>query len=241
MLHRLRYEARILGIGVFGIPLLVIAVFLGVGLLAYYDTLNTGGTHTRAHQDLALGLLFLIEFGLPPVAGIVAANMVSGNPALELHLSLRRSYAGVVELRLLIFAVWVALACALVSVIVRATGYWIAPQPSPLNQLIWAAPALWFLGAGAMLSLLLRSRIASGAILGMLWLGELIFRVWFLQNATLQKTYLFLTLETIPSGSAPDASYWVANRLTLLALAVVFLAVAVLLLRRNEALLGHEA
>src|SRR5690242_11026154 len=109
MLHRLRHEARILGIGTFGMPVLVVAVFLGVGLLAAYDTLHTGGTHTRAHQDLARGLLFLIEFGLPPVAGIVAANMVSGNPAVELHLALRRSYAGVVWLRLLLFAVWVAL------------------------------------------------------------------------------------------------------------------------------------
>jgi hypothetical protein len=241
MLHRLRHETRILGIGTFGMPVLVVAVFLGVGLLAAYDTLHIGGTNTRAHQDLALGLLFLIEFGLPPVAGIVAANMVSGNPAVELHLALRRSYAGVVWLRLLLFAVWVALACVVVSVLVRATGYWIAPQPAPLNQLSWAAPALWFIGAGAMLSLLLRSRIASGAILGMLWLGELVFRTWFLQNTMLQKAYLFLTLETLPSGSAPDAPYWVANRLTLLALSVVFLVAVVLLLRRNEALLGHEA
>jgi len=241
MLHRLRHEVRILGLGTFGMPLLVVAVFLGVGLLAAYDTLHSGGTHARAHHDLALGLLFLIEFGLPPVAGIVAANMVSGNPAVELHLTLRRSYAGVVELRLLIFAAWVALACILMSLIVHAAGYWIAPQPTPLNQLIWAAPALWFLGAGSLLSLLLRSRIASGAILGMLWLGELVFRSWFLQNATLQKTYLFLTLETLPGGSAPNASYWVANRLTLLASSAVFLTVAALLLRSNEALLGHEA
>jgi hypothetical protein len=241
MLDRLRHELRALGIGTLGLPILAAAIFLGVSLLAGYDVRQTSHSDAQAHHDIALGLLFLLEFGLPPVAGIAAANLVASNPAVELHLTLRRSYAGVMWLRLALFVAWVALAAAGASALILAAGYWLAPQTAPRSQLIWAAPTLWFVGAGAVLSLLLRSRAAAGAVLGMIWLGELFFRYFFLQNAVLQKLYLFLTLETLPNGVAPDASYWLANRLTLFGTGLVFLAATALLLRRNEALLGHEA
>jgi hypothetical protein len=127
------------------------------------------------------------------------------------------------------------------SVAIRQAGYWLAPQPSPLDQLIWLAPLLWFICAGAMLALLLRSRVAAGAILGMIWLGELFFRAQILENVYLRNAYLFLTLETLPGGFAPDAVWWTQSRLILLAMAAVFLLIFAALLRRNEALLGHEA
>lgn len=238
---RLRYEARAIGISGFALPVLVVMVFMGVSLLAAYDVVHTGGSAQHAHDDLARGLLLLLEFGLPPVAGLVAANLISNNPAVELHLSLPVRYPAVMELRLVLFLAWAALVGALTTVLVAATSYWIAPQPAPLNQLIWGAPLLWFGGAGAMLSLLLRSRVASSAILGMLWLGELFFRAFFLRDAVRQKLYLFLTLSTLKGGDAPDAPYWMANRLTLIALAIVFFGLVALLLRRNEALLSHEA
>jgi hypothetical protein len=241
MLARLRHEMRAVGLGTFTLPLLVVGIFIGVSLLAVYDVRSTGGSEARAHQDLATGLLFLMEFGIPPVAGIAASNLIANNPALELHLALPKSYVRLMGLRLALFTLWTVCVAALASTLIHASGYWIAPQPAPLNQLAWAAPLLWFTFGGAMLSLLFRSRVASSAILGMLWLGELLFRVFFLQDATLQKAYLFLTLETVRGGFAPDASYWVANRLTLLTMALLFLITLCLLLRRNEALLSHES
>jgi hypothetical protein len=240
-MSRLYYEARALGARTFGLPLLAVAIFVGVSWLAAYDVQATGGTATRAHGDAALGLLFLLEFGLPPVAGIAAAYLVSGNPAIELHLSLKRSYAATTLLRLGMLTLWAIAVCAVTSAVMRQTGYWLAPQPTPLNQLIWLAPLLWFISAGAMLSLLLRSRVAAGAVLGMIWLGELFFRGQILENVYLRTIYLFLTLETLPGGSAPDAAYWTQSRLTLLAMAAAFFLISAALLRRNEALLGHEA
>ncbi len=238
---RLRYELRTLGIGLLGLPLLVVAVFVGVSLLAVFDTTRSGGSSATAHADLARGLLFLVEFGLPPVAGFAASYLVATDPAKELHLSLPIPYRVTMEHRLALFTLWTTLVCAATTAVIVATGYWIAPQPAPLNQLTWLAPLLWFIGSGALLALLLGSWVASSAFLGMLWLGVLFFRWLFLQHRSLRTVYLFLTLETVKDGQAPDASYWVANRLTLIAMAFVFFALVALLLRRNEALLGHES
>ena len=240
-MNRLYYEARALGKRTFGLPLLAVAIFAGVSWLAAYDVRVTGGSAARAHNDAALGLLLLLEFGLPPVAGIAAAYLVSGNPAVELHLTLRRSYAATTLLRLGLLTLWATALCVATSAIIRQAGYWLAPQPMPLDQLLWLAPLLWFICAGAMFALLLRSRVAAGAILGMIWFGELLFRAQILENVYLRNVYLFLTLETLPSGFAPDAAWWTQSRLILLAMAAVFLLIFAALLRRNEALLGHEA
>src|SRR5215470_5165759 len=175
-MSRLYYEARALGKRTFGLPLLAVAIFAGVSWLAAYDVGATGGTAARAHNDAALGLLLLLEFGLPPVAGIAAAYLVSGNPAVELHLTFRRSYAGATLLRLGLLTLWAVVVTAATGFIIRQAGYWLAPQPAPLDQLLWLAPLLWFITAGAMFALLLRSPVAAGAILGMTWLGELFFR-----------------------------------------------------------------
>lgn len=239
-IDRLRYEIKLLGFGALGLPVLVALVFTGLSALVAYDVRNTGGTPARAHGDVAQGLLLLLEFGIPPVAGLVAANLVGGNPAIELHLSLPRSYALVSWLRLALLTLWCAGCALLTSAAAAAAGYWIAPQDGPRRVLIWAAPMLWLVAGGAMLSLVLRSRVASSAILGMIWLGEFFLRTYFLQNGALQKAYLFLTIETLPGDSAPASTYWLANRLTLLATATFFLAALSFLLWHNEALLGHE-
>jgi hypothetical protein len=239
-MYRLRYEMRALGFGAFALPLLVVAIFLGFSLLTAYDVSATGGAADRSHHDVALGLLFLIEFGLPPVAGFIAAYLIASNPAKELHLSLPARYSGVMRGRLALFLLWAALVCAGVTAVVDGVGYWIAPPPAPLYHLTWLAPLLWFVATGAMLALLLGSWVASTAILGMLWVGLLFFRWYFLQDVMLQKLYPFLTLSTLPDAEAPNAPYWLANRVLLIGMAVAFLVVAALLLRRGEAILGHE-
>jgi hypothetical protein len=128
-----------------------------------------------------------------------------------------------------------------VSAALTAGGAWIAPQPAPQSALIWLAPLLCFVAAGALLALALGSWVASGTILGVLWLGELFLHALvFLPNRWLREGYLFLTLSTVPGGEVPNATYWLSNRLTLCALAGLCIAILLLLLRRPESLLRQE-
>ncbi|HEY2570071.1 MAG TPA: hypothetical protein VGI27_01295 [Solirubrobacteraceae bacterium] len=240
MLDRTRFDLRAIGLGSLAMPLLACACFVGLSLLTALDASQSGGGGAQAHHNGATGLLFLLEFGLPPVAGLVAANLIAADPAKELHLSLKRPYAQTMRRRMALFTVWSALVSTAALIGVQATGYWIAPQSAPLSQLTWAAPLLWFVGLGSVLTLLLRSRVGSSAVLGMLWLGELLFRSYLLHNDVLQKLYLFLTASSLAGGDAPNASYWLANRLTLIALGLAFLAITSLLLTRNESVLSSE-
>jgi hypothetical protein len=237
---RTRYDIRAIGLASCLQPVLACACFLGISLLVALEA-SPGDGGAQARGDLARGLLFLIEFGLPPVAGLVAANLIDSDPAKELHLSVQRRYAQTMFRRLAIFLIWSALVCAAVQIALQITGYWIAPQPSPLNQLTWFGPLLWFGGLGSLLTLLLGSRIGSAAVLGMVWLGELFFRSFFISNPILQKLYLFLTISSLTGGDAPNAAYWTVNRLTLGILGTAFIGITLLLLRRNEALLRAEA
>jgi hypothetical protein len=240
LLARLAHERRALGLGVFGLPLLVVGVFVGVAVLAAFDARQSGASDARIHHDSALVLLVLLEAGLPPVAGFLAAYVATINPAKELHCSLPVSYAAVTRWRLASVSCWAMLVAAGTTVATVAAGYWIAPQSTPLLHLTWLAPLLWFVGAGAVLALLLGSWVASSAALGMLWIGVFLFRGFFLTDAGRQRIYLFLTSATDPSTTAPDASVWLSNRLTLLVMALVFLAATSLLLRRSQAILSHE-
>src|SRR5262249_31476768 len=155
----------------FGLPVLVALVFTSLSALVAYDVRNTGGSQLSAHGEAAQGLLLLLEFGIPPVAGLVAANLVGGHPAIELPLLLPRTYAALSYLRLLLLTLYCTAVAGITAAAIHAAGYWIAPQGAERQPLIWAAPMLWFIGCGAMLALLLRSRVASSAILGMIWVG----------------------------------------------------------------------
>jgi len=239
-MRRLHYELRAIGLPSFALPLAAVAIFTGVSLLAAFDITGSLRVDAHGHRDIALGLLYLLELGLPLVAGFVAAHVAVANPAKELHLALPTSYAAVTRRRLLLYAVWAIFVSGVSAGAIDTAGYWIAPQPAFQTPLIWLAPLVWFLAAGALLALALGSWVASTAVLGMLWIGLIFLRSYFLQNDLLQKGYPFLTAETLPGGAAQNASYWLANRLTLLALGFVFFAVAALLLRRNEALLAAE-
>src|SRR6185437_12536895 len=100
-----------------------------------------------------------------------------------------------------------------VSVLMVAAGYWPSSliSPAPQGLLIWLAPLLVFVTLGATLALLFRSRVVSAAILALLWIGQFLFKPLFLGDAALKFVYLFLTEE------AGITSYWLTNRLTLLA------------------------
>src|SRR5260221_4255387 len=169
---RTRYELRALGPSVLALPPLVVAIFLGVTLLAAYNDAHVSQSAALVHHDLAAGVLYLLEFGIPPVAGLAAAQLIAHDPAKELHLAVVRPYRRTMLLRLSLFGLWTLLVAAAVSIAASRTGYWLVTCQAPQDQLTWLAPVVWGIGLGALLALPLRSTVASRAILGMLWLGE---------------------------------------------------------------------
>src|SRR5260221_10732274 len=80
---RARYELRALGASVLALPPLVVAIFLGVSLLAAYNDAHVSQSAALVHHDLAAGVLYLLEFGIPPVAGLAAAPPLPRPPAHE--------------------------------------------------------------------------------------------------------------------------------------------------------------
>ncbi len=243
--QRLRYELRLLGAGAFLLPLGVIAVYTGFSLIVRSSALGRGSGVTFANFEMGRGLLALLENGLPLAAGLIAAAAVTQDVAIELHLTLPAPYWRTVGQRLGVVSLWVLALAGLVAVTTVATHRWIVPVEQPLSQLTWLSPLLWYIAAGALLTLLLRSRVASSTALGMIWIAQFLFKPVFQEYGVLQRLYLFITEELIPDiwpASYPSwYTTWLQNRLTLLALALVMLVAVALLLRRNEALLSAEA
>jgi hypothetical protein len=97
--------------------------------------------------------------------------------------------------------------------------------------LTWIAPLLWFVAAGFCLALLIRSRSASGAILGGIWIVEAIFYGYFALITWLKPFFLF------PTTLAPGIDFWLPNRLGLPGIALAFLVTGWLLLYNAAALL----
>lgn len=231
-LERLRYELRIVGKWVLLIPL------LGMGCFALLAALLT-----ILHVDqlrIAQVLTASLEMILPLVAGLLVATVVSHDSAIELQLTLSSRYRFTALLRIGLIVGWIACVALFSSVFIYHLKYWRVPAqvsawPVPpqflIGQLTWIAPLLWFVAVGFCLALLMRSRSASGAMLGGIWTVEAIFYGYFALIGWLKPIFLF------PTTLDPGIDFWLPNRLGLLGIALAFLVVGWLLLYNTEALL----
>lgn len=241
---RARYELRILGPGSFLLPPAVAAIYLGFSCFAYNSALDSSHSTSYATFEMGRGLLALLENGLPLLTGLLVAAATNDDAGLELHLSLPTSYRSTILRRAgqvggYAFAVTLAVCAAVI-----AAGYWIVPLDQPLGLLVWFTPMVFYFSAGMLLTLLLRSRVASSTVLGMVWIASFLFKNEFLNSSALQRVYPFLTEEIIPSITRANTALWYAiwleNRIILIAIALAMLAAAVFFLGRNELLLGAE-
>jgi len=163
---------------------------------------------------------------------------------LELHLSLPVSYRTTALQRLGIILLWALLVAGATSAIVIASGYWVFPVTGLDREFLWLAPLFCLTTLAAALTLLLRSRVASSAVLGMLWIAQFLFHPLFMENGVLLRLYLFLSEEIFPDVLQISRTVWydawLQNRLILLAVAFALLGIVIALLGRHEALLGGE-
>jgi hypothetical protein len=230
-IDRFRYELRLLGKPVFFTPVLVVIGFALLLLIA-----NRNITLVARSMGASLEVL------LPMSAGVVVATVATYDRALELQLTMPRKYHRTANLRLLFILLWSALVSLMTSFLLYAFNYWRLPvqianwsQPWQFFtwQLTWLSSMLWLVALGLVLSLLLHSRSASSALICALSVAELFFHDYFTGTALLHPIFLF------PLTFAPDASYWLANRIESLGVAVVLLTLAWFLLRLPELLLAR--
>ena len=219
-LDRLRYEAHILGPVLFLVPLALAVVFALLTVMLLVGNV--------VHIFIAAMSIAALEACLPLAAGIILSTIAVQDASLELLLTMPAAYRWIVFLRFALILGWTLLVELLATLALYTFLPWVPVKPLAAGQLTWLAPSLWLAGAGILLALLLRSQASSGAILGCVWIFQLVFHGYFAQNGWTQPWFLFATLYT------PGASFWLANRLELIATALVLLAAAWWFLRDPE-------
>jgi hypothetical protein len=216
----IRYEARIVGPWVFALPAFAACLFaIAAGMMAA----------KQAHQiDIQHMVMSGLEGGLPLVAGIGVATIAAHEPALEIQLTMSWPYRRVAFLRCgLLLALTACIESIAIFILARALPREFS-QSGSAWLLAWVPTLLWFAGWGALLALLLRSRAASAAILGVVWVIELAFHGIFPQYGWTTPLYIFATM------FSPDASFWLLNRLELLATGILLFGALWLFLGNAE-------
>jgi hypothetical protein len=234
--ERMWYELRIMGGQVILIPPLIIltSVLLG-GLLTIMHV-----DHLRISQVLTASL----EMVLPLVAGLLATTIVSYDTAIELQLTMPITYRITAFIRLSVTIAWISCIALFSSVFTYHLKFWRVPSQVQtwnvlpqflIGQLTWISPLIWFVGIGFSLALLIRSRSASSALLGGIWMIEAIFYGYFALIESLHPLFLF------PTTLAPGISFWLSNRIELLITGLILLLLDWLLLGNMEILLLGNA
>ncbi len=222
LLDRLRYEVRITGWWAFLTPAILLLCLLPMALVF----VNLHVTSLRISQVLTASL----EMLLPVAAGLLVANQVGHDAALELHLTFPSPYRSTMVLRTALIVLWIAVLAFFSSSFLYHLKYLRIPvQFSSMQvvpqfltwQLTWLAPLCWFVALGACCALLLRSRTASSALLGGIWTLEAIFYGYF---ALLNPRTCHLVLAGESPGPARHGAGVVCTRLVVIAQSGVALA-----------------
>ncbi len=235
-LDRFRYELRIMGKWVVLIPVLMIVSFVVLAVLLTIMHVE----QLRVSQVLTASL----EMMLPLSAALVLATITSHDAAIELQLTLPKTYRLTAVGRLALITVWTGAIALFASVFIYHLKFWRIPSQLAtwavlpqflIGQLTWIAPLLWFVAIGFCLTLLLRSRSASSALLGGIWTAEAIFYGFFATTGWLKLVFLF------PTTLDPGIDFWLINRLALLGIALACLVAGWFMLSHTELLLQGTA
>lgn len=236
-LDRCRYEIKLMGKRVILTPVLTI---VAVALLA--ELLFT--LHTNPARTLSVCL----EIILPLATGILVATITSQDNAIELQLTVPKKYAVTALGRLAIIVSWTISISVLFSISIFLFKLTYMPQPSFSSSafslflialLTWLAPLLWFTAVGLCLALFFRSGSASVALLGSIWIIEIIFKDYIASTNWLHPVFLFPTTLLPLVGYVPQNIFntWLTNRLELIGTAFVFLLISWFFLQNPERLL----
>ncbi|RPJ42976.1 MAG: hypothetical protein EHM21_12150 [Chloroflexi bacterium] len=166
---------------------------------------------------------------LPLIGGILAAYAILDDPALELQFATPRPAWLMLLERLGMILVLSAICAFAYQGVLPLLSIDLAPLGSFAGrQLAWLAPTLAMIALGSAVAFANRSSTAGAAVVGLVWIFEIILRDWLLSGRV--GTLLLLIL----GSNYPDNPALRANQATLVGIAIVLLALAWALLRRQE-------
>src|SRR5581483_6963490 len=236
-LGRLRYELQLMGKRAILPPIITVIAYILFAILLFY-------IKTQPARFLESGP----EMILPMIVGMFAGTLISYDPALELQLTMPHKYHLTGMLRVLLIILWTACIALLFINLIAALKleymFQLQHPQSPIiqfhtRQLVWLTPLFWCVGISTSFGLLMKSRTAGAALLGGIWIAEIIFKDYIAITVWLRPFLLFPTTLVLPPTVVPQAWYeiWLTSRLEVLGTGLLLLCLAWLLLRNPEGLL----
>jgi hypothetical protein len=221
-----RHEARRAGwTALLGPPIAV-----ALGFVAAVASPLPGDTST------ARILLGGLEMAVPLAAGIACASLVGPDAAVELQLAAPTPYRATLLRRMAVVLGWAAAVAVVTAAGLIATGWWgrwPGNHGALAGQLTWAAPTVGLGGLGFAAGAVLRSPAAAGGLVATVWSVQQFFGDLAQQHRPGRLLYLFATTR----GAVPGD--WAANRAALLGAGAALVALALVVLRRSERLIGE--
>jgi hypothetical protein len=237
---RLYYETKLMGKKLFLTPILIMLASTALSLWMQY------GWHTSPQRFL----LAVTEILFPLAAGVIVGTIIAIDPALELQLTFPHKNDATGILRIILMLILMMLCAFIFITCVDALNLIYLPRFmdnwSPIVrfltvQIIWFAPLLWCMAVGFCFALLMQSRTAAGALLGSIWVAEIIFKDLIALTSWLRPVLLFPnTLLMFPATNFDYNDYITYNlttRLELVATAIVLFPLGWLLLRNTDRML----
>ena len=237
VVDRLRYELQLMGKRVILTPILVMLSFALFAVLLHYLKVVP-----------ARFLSSSLKMILPIATGAVVGTIVMHDAALELQLTMPRPYDRTSTLRLALIIGWTVLVALVSSAVISAINQVYMFQPPHswpalvqffVQQLDWFATLLWCVGLGFSFSLLFRSRSAAGALLGGIWIAEILFKDYIFLSDWLRPFSLFPTTLVYRATTLPQQyiTMWFTNRFEVLGSGLLLILLGWLLLHNTEGLL----
>jgi hypothetical protein len=182
------------------------------------------------------GVAGLVLEGVCPLGPAVAVLMLVGRDrGVELVLATPARYGRVLFARAGIVAGLGAVTSLLVAVALYCTGTWPAQESGAGIVLAWAAPLVWLGGLGLLAAVASASAGVGSALVGGLWLAEILGTDTFTGNPALRSQYLYTTHIHLAGGA------WVANRVALIVVGIAAIAAARPLLASPARLIAQDA
>jgi hypothetical protein len=216
MLIKLKYTFQAFQKDHFWLPIAIMALFSVVAFFA-----PDANKYNTARAFLG--------FVLPLIGGGLSSYGFLADNALELQFTTKHSTWRMIFGRLGFIFSMICITSLSFQIIVAFMGISLAPLGGIIQrQLIWLVPCMTLMVFGGASSLMAESCSGGFALVGGVWIIQLLLRGWFARKPILRNILLFL------GAMDPLGQLRIYNQLTLTAISLLLLAMTYLLLKQQE-------